>query len=113
MVIDYAPVKDCKHPEWTYGEICVKCGECGRYDKDYRCINCGYTEGKKPASTYQNWGSVEFYDLFDAPICPKCRPLFKKEDRLNYQKDIKRYGCSFRHKIIECHIKDFVVRRAK
>ena len=31
--IDYSPVKDCKHPEWTYNQICVKCGECGRFEK--------------------------------------------------------------------------------
>jgi len=78
---DYRPTKDCKHPELTYGEICVKCGECGRFDVNYVCKNCGYTEGKKPEFEYAKWGSIEFYDAFDVPICPDCRPLFKKEDR--------------------------------
>ena len=27
--VDYAPEENCKNPD-TYGEICVKCGECGR-----------------------------------------------------------------------------------
>jgi len=31
MHIDYAPIEDCKHPELTYGMICVKCDECGRF----------------------------------------------------------------------------------
>ena len=30
--IDYPPTKDCKNPD-TYGEICVKCNDCGRFDK--------------------------------------------------------------------------------
>ncbi len=31
--VDFAPVEECKHPDWTYGEICVKCGDCGRFEK--------------------------------------------------------------------------------
>lgn len=27
------PIKECKHPELTYGEICVQCNECGRFDR--------------------------------------------------------------------------------
>ncbi len=108
--IDYPPVKECKHPEWTYGEICVKCGECGRYDKDFICVNCGFTEGKKPLSVYKDWGSIEFYDVFFAPICPKCRPLFPLEDRMNYGDDIEEYGCSFRHKMLPMRVKDFKPR---
>lgn len=110
--IDCPPTKDCKHPEWTYGMICVKCGECGRYDKDFKCVNCGYTEGKKPLEVYANWGSVEFYDVFSVPVCPACRPLFKEEDRANYQDDIEKYGLSFRHKTIPLHIKDFEPRKS-
>ena len=102
--------KECKHPEWTYGEICVKCGECGRFDKEFICINCGYTEGRKPLDVYGDWGSVEFYDLFSAPICPKCRLLFTKEDRTNYQSDIKKYGFSISHEIIPIKVKDFKAR---
>ena len=33
--LDYPPTKTCKHPEWTYGELCVKCGECGRYNRNF------------------------------------------------------------------------------
>ena len=33
--IDYPPTKNCKHPEWTYGLLCVKCGECGRFERAY------------------------------------------------------------------------------
>lgn len=29
IFVDYSPSAECKNPE-TYGEICVKCGECGR-----------------------------------------------------------------------------------
>lgn len=101
---DYHPTKQCKHPEWTYGEICVKCGECGRFDVKYKCVNCGHTEGKKPLSVYSNWGQVEFYDAY-VPICPKCKPLFKNEDRTQFEE-------SYKAKIISCHIKDFKRRQS-
>lgn len=31
--LDFAVTKDCKNPEESYGEICVKCNRCGRFDK--------------------------------------------------------------------------------
>ena len=33
MAIDYSPIKECKRPVETYGEICVQCNECGRFSK--------------------------------------------------------------------------------
>ena len=30
--IDYAPIKDCKQGKWTFGEICVQCNKCGRFN---------------------------------------------------------------------------------
>ena len=30
---DYPPVAECKHPNETYGEICIQCNDCGRFDK--------------------------------------------------------------------------------
>jgi len=110
MYLDFPPVKECKHPEWTYGVICVKCGDCGRFDKQFTCTNCGYIEGKKPLSAYKDWGSVEFFDVFNAPICPNCRQYFPTEDRKNYPEDIEKYGVSVNHQIIRQHIKDFKQR---
>lgn len=78
--IDYSPIKGCKHPEWTYGEICVKCGECGRYDAEFQCVNCGFKGDKKPRWFYNDWGIIEFYDGWFY-ICPTCKPLFPKEDQ--------------------------------
>ena len=98
--LDYSVTENCKHPDLTYGEICVKCGECGRFDHDYRCVNCGYTEGKKPLSVYVNWGEVEFIDFFAASICPKCKPLFKDEDKSQAKE-------WWNAKDISCYIKDF------
>ena len=31
---DYRPTKDCTQGEFTYGEICIKCNKCGRFNKD-------------------------------------------------------------------------------
>ena len=33
MFIDFAPVKDCKSQSETYGEICIRCNKCGRFDE--------------------------------------------------------------------------------
>lgn len=30
--VDIAPIKGCKNV-WSFGEICVKCNKCGRFDK--------------------------------------------------------------------------------
>ena len=30
--ITYAPIEDCKSEYQTYGEICIKCNKCGRFD---------------------------------------------------------------------------------
>jgi hypothetical protein len=105
--IDFSVTRECKHPEWTYGEICVKCGECGRFDKDYVCINCGYTEGRKPFDVYRGWGFIEFYDVFASPICPKCKPLFKLEDKTNYKDTWEQVT---KGKDMDCYIKDFKSR---
>lgn len=33
LFIDYAVSKNCKNLSESYGEICVKCNKCGRFDK--------------------------------------------------------------------------------
>ena len=30
--VDYSPIPKCLHPDLTYGAICIKCGECGRFN---------------------------------------------------------------------------------
>lgn len=77
--IDFPPIEGCKHPEWTYGVLCVKCNDCGRFNREYKCINCGFKQTINPAKEPDNWGVIEFYDgKFN--ICPNCKPLFKAED---------------------------------
>lgn len=34
--IDYAPVRDCPMAEFTYGEVCIKCNVCGRFEDEQR-----------------------------------------------------------------------------
>ena len=33
-MIDYGVTDDCQNLEESYGEICVKCNKCGRFDKE-------------------------------------------------------------------------------
>ena len=80
IIIDYAPIKHCKHPEWTYGEICVKCGECGRFNTQFICVNCDFINKNKPIQELRDWGIIEFWDGW-FNVCPKCKPLFEEEDQ--------------------------------
>lgn len=32
--MSYGVTDDCKNLEESYGEICVKCNKCGRFDKE-------------------------------------------------------------------------------
>jgi ssDNA-binding Zn-finger/Zn-ribbon topoisomerase 1 len=98
VIIDYAPTKKCKHPEWTYGEICVKCGECGRFNTQFTCINCGFIIKNSPIQELRNWGIIEFVDGW-FNICPKCKSLFKKEDQT--------LRPAWKCKMMECYRKDF------
>ena len=102
MRLDYSPIKKCKHPEWTYREICVRCGECGRYNKQFTCVNCGFISRNRPIQKLKDWGEIEFYDGW-YHICPKCKPLFKEEDQT-----IRAF---WECRIISCYRKDFIQRR--
>ena len=33
IFVDFQPIDDCKNPE-SYGEICVQCNQCGRFDRE-------------------------------------------------------------------------------
>ena len=37
-MIDIVPIKGCKNLVESYGEICVKCNKCGRFDN--YCCDC-------------------------------------------------------------------------
>jgi len=94
MTICRPPTSDCKNPD-TYGMICVCCGDCGRFIQI--CCNCGKWGSRNP-DTYNEWGFVEFINVFSAPICPECRPLFKEEDETNWPDDIEKWGFSLNNK---------------
>jgi hypothetical protein len=34
MFIDYPVIENCKNLESSYGEICVHCNKCGRFNKE-------------------------------------------------------------------------------
>ena len=70
-MIDFAPVKNCKSPELTYGEICVKCNKCGRLNQ--KCLVCGKVI--RPGYVVIE---VELYDVFRAVVCPGHKELIKK-----------------------------------
>ena len=82
MFIDFAPVKNCKSPAETYGETCIQCNKCGRFNG--KCLVCNKVI--RPGETYI---SVELYDVFESPVCPgKCEKIVKKHGKWDekYQK---------------------------
>ena len=70
--IDFAPVAECKNPD-TYGIICVKCNDCQRFTKEYKCVNCGRAK-KESFGLPKYWVEVELYDKLHVPVCPDCKP---------------------------------------
>jgi len=65
-------LKNCKNPLESYGEICVHCNKCHRYD--VHCLICGKLLNNMPES---NIITVEFYDSFCEYICKSHEHLFK------------------------------------
>lgn len=101
MSLCFAPVAECKNIE-SYGQICVECGKCGRFDTEYECVNCGYKSNKRTLSYYKDWGIIEFYNGW-FPICPNCKPLFREED----QTQVKPW---YSNKVIACRREYFKSR---
>ncbi|MHA2163504.1 MAG: hypothetical protein ACXABF_13870 [Candidatus Thorarchaeota archaeon] len=61
---DYAPVKGCTMTDLTYGEICIKCNVCGRFEdqgqpteRQVRGQLCPSTLG--PESNEEGWGFAD------------------------------------------------------
>ena len=71
---DYPVAENCKNQLESYGEICVKCNKCHRFNPHWRCINCG--KRTTAMRSRQTWKAVELYDVFRAPICPNCQQYF-------------------------------------
>ena len=72
--LDYSVSKNCKNLLESYGEICVKCNKCHRFNPNWRCINCG--KRTRAMKARETWEAVELYDVFRAPVCPDCQQYF-------------------------------------
>lgn len=85
--ISLAPVKDCTNID-TYGTICVKCNECGRFD--VKCCICG-----KILKPEDEVIEVEFYDVFCDYACKKHEKIFKGIDKYEEKYMIYKYKKDF------------------
>ena len=65
VFVDYTPADDCKNDE-SYGEICVKCGKCGReFDKGIMTVDeYGFETGKNYEKAIENL-KVKFDDIYN------------------------------------------------
>ena len=71
-------IPKCRNLEDSYGEICVHCNKCKRFDFVVRCVNCG-TKKKVSFSVPRGWADIEFYDGW-FNVCTKCKKYFTKEE---------------------------------
>lgn len=79
--LDYRPVPECTNPD-SFGEVCVKCNECGRFTRNIKCLNCGQQAEHILGVTWPpGWEQVELYDSLQEPICPQCVPFFSEQER--------------------------------
>jgi len=101
VFIDYAPIKGCKNPD-SYGEICVKCNKCHRFNPNFKCLNCG--RRTRAMKNYKTWRFVELYDVFRAPICPDCQKYFT-DGELAINREW------WNRNIIKCNHKEFKKRQ--
>lgn len=101
--VDYAISKNCKNLLESYGEICVKCNKCHRFNPNWCCINCGKrTRGMK---SHLTWKTIELYDVFRAPVCPDCQKFFTdaelgEDDKNGYPDTIRMYRKNFKRRVI-------------
>ena len=94
--------KTCKNPD-SYGEICVRCNDCGRFNIVHKCANCGKELKGTKLEFPQEWKQVEFYDSLREPICPDCIRYFSDEIITD----------DYSNKIIPCKVVGFKPRKVK
>jgi len=82
--ISFSPIKDCTNPD-TYGEICVKCNDCGRFN--VKCCVC--EEILKPGDDVIH---IEFYDVFCDFACPEHEDFIKEHCKTDYDGKYEFYG---------------------
>lgn len=88
MHISYPALRDCKRPDLSYGEICVKCNECHRWDREYECSICGTVElGTAFCHPREGWcWYPKNGDICDPQeICPNCLIFFQIKSRYDGQ----------------------------
>jgi hypothetical protein len=66
----YRPIKDCKIPEQTHGEVCIECNDCNRWRKmkviDLFCGAGGASMGLKQAG----FDVIQGVDIKEQPEYP-------------------------------------------
>ena len=65
--IDIGVAKNCKNPD-SYGEICVRCNKCGRFDKDHDHVSRGYLLSL--ANKDGAHGYISANEIINAPSLP-------------------------------------------
>lgn len=98
-LLDYAPLAKCRNPD-TCGMVCVRCNDCGRFTREFQCVNCGQRI-KEDFGWPKNWAAVEFYDKLRALICPACKKYFTKKELITN---------GYSHSVIGCKLVDFIKR---
>ena len=97
-------IKDCMNLKDSYGEICVRCNKCGRFDTTWKCVNCKLERKGKTYKLPRGWRRVEFFDSFRESICTKCKRYFKAE--------LIKPG-EYSHKVISCKVANLKERNGK
>ena len=76
--ITYSTTEDCKNMGESYGEICVHCNKCGRWEEKETHIRG--VEGE-----YENTRRVAYNNgATFIPVCIKCGRYVKADDTIRY-----------------------------
>lgn len=88
IFIDFSRAKNCKQLEKIYGEICIKCNFCGRFNK--KCIIC-----KKILKPGDKVITIEFRNIFCDFACKEHELIFKNFNTFDGKYDVPQYKKDF------------------
>ena len=76
--ITHSTTEDCKNMGESYGEICVHCNKCGRWEEKETHIRGVEGEYKNTRRVTYNNGAIF------VPVCIKCGRYVKADDTIRY-----------------------------
>ena len=73
MHLDFTPLPECRRPEDTYGEVCIKCNECGRFEVTALAVPVRDPKCSGPGKPCFEKHDCQYRDAEGICHCDKCQ----------------------------------------